>query len=173
MAKSFSECGREVQQLAEKIIEKYHPDIQEYSVTIAYTFANSSTDAPALTHGGNQAAALCRINNEQERLEGLTDVSISICESTWDELDDDSRSALLDHELHHIVVAKDDTGSAKLDGCGRPKIKLRKHDIVIGGFHAIVKRHGIAAIEAQQVRDAARKFRQAEFTFMDEATEAA
>jgi hypothetical protein len=168
MAKTFEECPRLVRDMAAPIIEKYHPDIQEYGVTIAYMFATSSTDAPALTHGGHAAAALCRINSDQERAEGLTDCSISICEATWDELDDDEKNALLDHELYHISVTFDKEGQVKLDGNGRPKIRLRKHDIVVGGFHVIVKRHGIAALEAQHVREAARKFRQEEFTFMDE-----
>ncbi len=173
MAKSFTECPLEIRDQANSIIAKYHPDLLKFDVTIAYTFANSSTDAPALSHGGHPAAALCRINNEQARMEGLTDCSISICESTWDDLDDDERNALLDHELHHISVVFDKEGGVKMDGCGRPKIKLRKHDIVVGGFHVIVKRHGIAALEAQHVRDAARKFKQAEFTFMEEEMEVA
>lgn len=173
MAKSYRECPREIKEQANAIIEKYHPDIDKYGVTINYTFVKSSTGKPALSHGGHAAAAICKINNEQERSEGLTDCSISIDESIWeDDLDEDEQNALLDHELHHICVSFDAEGALKLDGCGRPKIRLRKHDIVVGGFHVIVKRHGIAALEAQHVREAARKFRQAEFTFMDEMANA-
>jgi hypothetical protein len=43
-------------------------------------------------------------------------------------------------------------GDLKVDDAGRPKIKLRKHDLVVGGFAICTHRHGEKAPEFHHVR---------------------
>lgn len=59
---------------------------------------------------------------------------IEIARDTWDELDRDQRTALLDHELCHCLTDTDDE-------TGQLILKLVSHDVE--EFEAIVRRHGL------------------------------
>src|SRR6185312_8975695 len=52
----------------------------------------------------------------------------------------EQKLALLDHELCHAELARDEDGNAKFDEKGRKVWRTRKHDIE--EFQAIVQRHG-------------------------------
>jgi hypothetical protein len=56
-------------------------------------------------------------------------------------LDEKKRLAILDHELCHAQVVEDEEGNTATDHDGRPKWRVRKHDLE--EFREIVARHGI------------------------------
>jgi hypothetical protein len=131
-------------------MRKWHPDLIAADATITFLFA-CNPESPALTHGGYPAAALCKVNSLKDRVAGLADLTIMLDVGRWESLSEESQSALLDHELHHAEVVRNKVGAIKYDDANRPKIRLRKHDFQIGGFHAIASRHKHHALEMHAV----------------------
>lgn len=76
------------------------------------------------------------------------------------------RAALIDHEIYHLMPAKDKNQRFKCDDQGRPILKLRKHDHQFGWFDEIARRHGENSGEVRQARDLVAKFGQVYFDFM-------
>lgn len=163
----YAECPQDVIDMADAIVRDHYPDLIEADVTVKYLFARSDgdNDSPALTHGGYPASAVVRINNLQKRVEGLTDASIAIDQEAWEDLSHEERTALLDHELHHLEVKRNKAKAVKYDDANRPCLKMRKHDWQHGGFYAIAKRYGEAALDVQAIRGVQRKFVQMELAF--------
>lgn len=153
MATTYSEAPGEVREAAEALIEKRHHDLSDAGVTITYLFA-ANPDGDAVTHAGYKAAAVMKKTKLADRVAGLADAVLTIDAAWWHDHTERERAALLDHELFHLEVCRDDAGAVKRDDAGRPKLKLRKHDIVIGGFSQVIAWHKEAAVEAQQVHAA-------------------
>lgn len=153
MPTTYEECPREVPAMARTIIEAFHPDLIEAGVTIAYFFATNEK-GPALKLHGYQCDAIVKINSYKNRVGGLADCSITIDEQAWDEKTEDERNYVLAHELHHLIVKKDKAGHIVTDGCSRPKLLMRPHDVVVGDFHVLAKRYGMAATGVRAVFEA-------------------
>lgn len=151
MPKTYDTAPSEVQRRAEALIDKYHPETRKAEVTIDYVFA-FNPEGDAITHGGYPALGLCRIVNLKDRSKGMSDVEITLDGAAWKEMSAEQRDALLDHELHHIVVKYDEAGCLITDDLNRPKIKMRKHDYDFGWFKVIAERHGMASPEVTQAR---------------------
>ena len=143
---------------------KWHKELTEHGVRIAVLLAYGRRDAdtheltsPALTHGGYPALGLCRINGLRDRVEGKADATVIFDGDQWPDLPDARQLSLADHELEHLELVKDDDGNVKLDDACRPRLKIRKHDMVVGGFAAIVERHkgeaneAVALVQCQQM----------------------
>lgn len=152
---SFTKAPDEVQVLVEECLHKYRPDLQEVGVTVGTRFAHAARDketgepkGPALKHGGYGAWAIIRVTQQKDRVLGLPDLIIDFDADIWEELSQASRVALIDHELMHPELVRDEEGNPILDDCHRPRIKMRLHDYQIGGFWAVVDRHGVDACEA-------------------------
>jgi len=77
-------------------------------------------------------------------------VEIIIDGDKWSLLDAERQVAILDHELCHLELQTDYSGT-KRDDLGRPRLKMVHHDHQYGWFDAVVRRHGKASIEAEQV----------------------
>lgn len=101
-----------------------------------------------LTHQGMPAAATISVLGARDRARGGPDAEILIDDFVWNHLDDQQQTALIDHELQHLELALDKHGEVKRDAQDRPKMSTRPHDFQVGGFHAVIKRHGEAALEA-------------------------
>jgi len=147
-----------------------HPGLDEAKVTVAVLFVEEftgdgeATGEPCLELNGYGAAATIKINSYKSRVEGLKDATLTIDKVVWESLDQGSKVALLDHELLHLQV-KQREGTIRRDDCGRPLLKLKKHDFHFGGFHTICKRHGGKALEFQAVGDVLTHWRQLELAF--------
>ena len=63
-------------------------------------------------------------------------------------MDIDKQRALLDHEVAHLELVRDDAGKVKTDDAGRPRLRIRPHDYQTGGFWDVIERHKEAACEA-------------------------
>ncbi len=145
----------------EVAMEKYRPDLVEAGVTIEVLTAHG--DAPALKHHGYPAAAIIRAMPQKDRAAGSADVRLVINAGWWEEASKRQREALLDHELTHLELQRDENGTVKTDDCGRPKIKIRSHDFQVGGFEEVVKRHKADAPESRTFYDAHKVFTQQAF----------
>lgn len=149
--KSYDIAPAEVGSKIQSLIEAYHPKLKEAGVTIHALFAQNS-GGHAVTCGGYPALAVVRITSLKDRVKGMRDAEIVIDEENYDELNDAQRDGLLDHELHHLETVPDDDGGFQRDKAGRPKLSMRKHDVQIGWFTEIAKRHGVNSPEQIQAR---------------------
>lgn len=154
------------EQLAD-VLEKYHPDLVEAGVTVAVLMAYAAKDertgvakGPALKHANFPAAALVRVNQLRDRVEGKDDATILLCGDSWATRSEEEQLAILDHELTHLEVQRDKDGAIKIDDCGRPKLKIRPHDAQMGVFYEVVKRHKSQAIESQSYAELHKQFTQ-------------
>lgn len=162
--------------MIKELMADNHPELTEAGVRVgarfAYPAVNESTvepRGPALTHGGYAAAAVVRRISQKDRVAGLPDAIIDIDGEAWkDEWNEDRKRAVLDHELQHLEISRDEEGAVKLDDCNRPKLKLRLHDWQLGGFEAIARRHGDAAIEVEAAKQLADSYGQLLFPWASE-----
>lgn len=135
-------------QTVKKVAKKYHPEIAKH-VEITVMLA-TNTNGPALMHNGYQAAAIIRRTTEKDRVAGLADAVLIIDGNRLDEWTAETVDALIDHELQHLEIVYKD-GEIARDNCGRPKLKLRKHDAQIGVFYSVIERHGPDALDTKIV----------------------
>lgn len=164
MATTFTECPDAVKRRAMEIARKHHQHLLEGDVTIFFKFAENPDDV-ALMFQGYPAAATIKINSYEKRIEGLQDATMTIDKVWWDEASEEMQDALLDHELQHIDVRRNKAGAIKYDDANRPCLRLRKRDFQLGGFHCIAKRHGVDALEVQQVEKVNGVWKQMELGF--------
>jgi len=146
--------------MAQSLLREFesHLPILESGVTFSLLFAFGDRDedtgeltSDALTLHGQRALGIARKVSEKDRVKGLPDAEILLDGDYWPTVDEEKQRALLDHEMHHISL-KVSKGQIQHDCAGRPKLKLRKHDVEIGWFKCIAERHGAASIERQQAQ---------------------
>jgi hypothetical protein len=158
MPTTYEKANAEVLQLLADVIGQCHQDLEEVDANVCVLMATAAKDdkgkalAPAVKLHGVACAATVRIVSYKDRVAGREDAEILIDADLWEEASDPERVALLDHELHHLEVQRDDDGHPKSDDCGRPKLKMRHHDHDFGWFDAIARRHGDASYEVKQAK---------------------
>lgn len=156
----YQKCPPEVHAMAAEILREFesHQPVADAGVTFSLLFAFGARDENtgelvngAITHHGQRALGLCRIVNEKDRVKGCPDAEILLDGDYWPTVDEPAQRALLDHELHHIAL-KTKGEQLQFDCAGRPKLRMRKHDVEIGWFKCIAERHGPHSIERQQAQ---------------------
>lgn len=134
-----------------------HEFLDKVKVDYVFAYADLGEDGEptndAITHNGRRAYGLCKIVNLKDRAKGNGDAEILIDHDYWKNIPEEQQRALLDHELTHIQVCLGKNGDMKLDDLSRPKLAIRKHDIEVGWFSAVAKRHGAASIERIQAAE--------------------
>lgn len=138
-----------------KVVDKNHPDLK--SINVGYLFR----DAAPISRGRITLGMAVKVD-DRNYVYGGKDVIIEIGRDVWDQMDDELREVLIDHELCHIGVDLDEKGNTVLTNNGRPKVFIKPHDIE--EFQIILDRYGEVhrkyrkAVEAMQaVVDAQRK----------------
>ncbi len=124
-------------------------------IRVVMAFGNEDSEGnkrPALKHHGVVANGIARVIPYKDRALGQEDAEIMLDADWWENATEPEQKALLDHELHHIILHLDDDGAVQFDDCRRPKLKLRKHDFEIGVFNIIAARHGEASGERKYMR---------------------
>lgn len=151
MSKVFSKAPDECHDRVKHLIKLFRPDLRDAGLRIdLISVTNDDPEGEALTHQGYPAYAVVRAIDSKGRTMGRGDAEIVIDEAKYITMTDAQKDALLDHEIHHIELKLNKKGRVKLDENGRPKIGMRKHDVQIGWFEEIAKRHGQASIECKQ-----------------------
>jgi hypothetical protein len=159
---TFDPAPERVNQVIREVIDEYYPDLVEAGAKIGAVFAYATVDkdgektGPAMTKDGRQVLARIKRNSEEDRAAGKADATITFDADEWRRLDDEldgarRQRALVDHELHHLVVLREKEGNrVRTDDKGRPLFKMKPHDWEITGFKAVVERHGPASYEHEE-----------------------
>lgn len=131
-----------------EVVKKHHPDLA--SINVGYLFRDK-----APVSRGRIVMGMCVKVDDRNHVYSGKDVIIEVGRDAWDQLDDELRVVLVDHELSHIGVDLDDKGNPILTDNGRPKVFIKPHDIE--EFSTILDRYGDVhkrfrkAVEALQV----------------------
>ncbi len=164
MPSKYEKCPKALHEQAYAIMAEHHKDLDIAKVSLDLIFAYAGENnageklGPALKHGGYEAIAIVKIVPLLNRVMGRADAQILLDGDKWPDLHEDQQAAVMDHELQHLVVAKDVEGAVITDSYGRPKLKMRLHDRQFGWFDAIAQRHREAS---QEVVQAAQLYQQA------------
>lgn len=152
----LKKAPNEVRLIVDEMVGMYHTPLRDAKVTIdlLFAFPKSEDDetAPVKLHG-YPCVAVVKINAYKLRVLGHGDAEITIDAHQWDELSEEERRALIDHELTHLELRTDKDGFVKRDDLDRPLLKMRKHDHQFGWFDEVARRHGSASVEVQQATD--------------------
>lgn len=167
---TYEKAPGDVAEMLAGAMRRYHPHLVAADVTVAVLFADdvdpeTGESSRCLKHQGYDAAAVMSITPLKHRALGVADALLVIDSVAWANLGLSERDALLDHELEHLRVLdvycgyvswdaeeRQLIGHPRTDDLGRPKLKIKLHDIQVGGFLAVMKRHGAAALETQVLR---------------------
>ena len=128
-----------VADMATDILRTYetHKPLIDAKVRVDFLLALAERDEdnqpvqPAIMVRGHQALGKCSIVGYKDRAKGQGDAEIMLDGDWWDGASTEEQRAVLDHELHHIMVPMRN-GAWKTDDLGRPKLKLREHDFEFG-----------------------------------------
>lgn len=141
---------QEVHDLINSTLEKHHPELVDAGVTIDAIFAFNDKGEHPVKFGGYPALAVIKITSLKNRVKGQCDAEITIDRDAYQSMNNDQRTALIDHELYHLLIARDKEDNIKYDDADRPKLKIRKHDYQMGWFREIARRHGYNSPEVYQ-----------------------
>lgn len=148
-------ADKKLHDIVYRVMSKYHPDLKKAGIKATVFLVKSISrsgevldNEPVLKCNGHGASATIRRASRSELQLGSGDVIIEIDSFVWREhLREKSRVALIDHELCHIGLRRNKNGKIHMNPNGRPAIELIHHDIEIGLFYDVVKRHGKESIE--------------------------
>lgn len=140
----------------ERVMAKWHQHLSDAEVRVGILYATSDDeDAPPLKRNGAPLIARIRVLSLMWRVLTNVDALLEIDQRAWNDLDDDSQVASIDHELSHLNTVRDGNDNPKRDDIGRPKLTTCDPSWWSSdGFLDVVKRHGEAAIEAINARRA-------------------
>jgi len=157
---TYQKAPSEVKELAEDVMKEFpsYKDLLEAKVKIDFLFAfadvgeDGEPTGDAITKHGIRALGVCRKIGIKDRVMGRGDVEILLDGDWWESATNGRRRALLDHEMHHILISTDSDGEVIRDDLKRPKIKMRKHDVEVGWFALVAGRHGSNSLELEQAK---------------------
>lgn len=124
MSVAWEVAPEEVIEMAQGLVEKYHPDLRNANIGILFRETASTRNGKKVLGQASKVTA-----KWQPLLDGAYHFIIWLAADWWlDEASPAQRRALLDHELQHCYM---------LDGL---QPKLRGHDLE--EFACIIERHG-------------------------------
>lgn len=175
----YSEADSELKNCRDRMMEKYHGPLRDAGVTTDLVFAEPRSDgegviapeACALKLHGYPVQAMVKINSYKLRFKGHADAEILVDKQRWQELKDEEKDALIDHELEHLELKTDRDGLLVRDDLDRPKLRMRLHDWEHGWFDSIARRHGPQSQEVQQFEKFKAAHRQTWIDFKDDEPE--
>lgn len=173
MPKIIEKADATVVNLLTTAMTRYHPDLVEADAAIAALMVHPPTNGegeqtgPAIVAAGCVALACIKVTNAKERVLTGCDAILQIAADLWEPLSLEQRTALLDHELEHLVVRRDGAGRIVQHDDLRPKLSTQPDDWSLSGFAAVVSRHGQNAVEVSALRQLNVEFHEV-FAFMEE-----
>lgn len=153
MPVTYQMADERIKALTEVVLIEHYPDLVEAELAVDVMVAFGPTDkegqttGPAVKVHGVPALASVQVISLKDRVAGLGDVRIVLDGDRWPDLSDARKRALIDHELHHVELQRDDDGALRTDDAERPVVKLKPHDFELGGFWSMIERHGDNAAE--------------------------
>ena len=114
----FYKASEDVERMAMDIIAKYHPEL--VNEKIAYIFKNK----PIKMKGRECNAKISKVSPQMKAICDV-DFVITLSAPRWQLLNEIQHSALLDHELSHVLVTEDEK-------TGEEKRQMVCHDVEIG-----------------------------------------
>jgi hypothetical protein len=179
----YWKADEEILNKVQLAMDQWHHDLAKARVKVGVIMAANPKDGPAVSHGGYPALASIKVVPLKDRITKGYDAEMLVDASFWKTTTEETRMALLDHELSHIEIKKpkerkvdkkkkpepeadqddaddgdDDTIAGQsflVDDIGRPLLKMRKGDWNVGdGFVDVVRRHGVNAIERVNIKQA-------------------
>lgn len=154
-----SDTNPEILDMAREIIEKYHPELKtpdggyvRLCIMLAFQGGDDADHEPAVKLHGYPCYAVIKSIPYKQRVDKRADAEITIDKEKWESLTDRQQRALLDHEITHLEIKRDEYGAVDTDDCGRPKLNIRLHDWQLGGFRSIARRYGSEALEVIEAR---------------------
>lgn len=158
MAVTYEPASPAIHALVADLAARHHQELVDAGVTYLILLARANDESkPALKHHGYPACAVVNVVNLKDRVAGLPDARILLDGDHWNGWHESKQRAILDHELEHLEVKRDDQGRVDRDDVGRPKLKLRPHDFEVGVFNDIMDRHREFAVETQAAATLSRK----------------
>lgn len=165
MSTTYEQPSQDIVDVIAQTMRAHHQRLEAIGLKLSVLVARSEGDEEsALKNHGYPALAITKILNLKLRAYGLGDAEILIDGGRWDLLSRRQRTALIDHELTHLEPVEK-KGMLARDDLGRPKLEVRLHDIVIGGFTEVAQRHGSESIESGEYRAARELMDQIELEF--------
>jgi hypothetical protein len=154
----YEKVDARVKELALEVLTKHdtHKPLLEAKLKIGYLFALPGVDedgnpvGDAIRHHGQKATGLARIINLRDRTAGREDCEVLLDKTAWEDMDEKQKLALLDHELHHFDIRIDNDGAVLRDDLGRPRLRMRQHDVEFGWFKLVAQRNGASSQERIQ-----------------------
>lgn len=155
---TYLNADLDVADLVNRVKAQYHPELVDAEVTIEILMAEPSRNkdgepkGPALKLHGYPAQATIKRTSTKDRVAGMADAILTIDAENWRALPDAERVPLIDHELTHLELCHGKEGELLADDHGRPKLKIRLHDLQAGWFREVAHRHGDTSAEIKQAR---------------------
>jgi hypothetical protein len=155
----FEKAPQDVVELLNSVIQEHHRELNDAGVNVGVLMQTKfegkdedQEEVPSLKCHGAYANAVVRVVSRKNRTYRNEDAEITIDAVIWKTLSIPHKTALLDHELTHLVVKRDQkTEKFKLDDLNRPCLGMIPDDFTLTGFLDVVRRHGDAALEYQSV----------------------
>lgn len=148
------ESGREVYGIIQQAVDQWHPHLEQAKILAAWnTGWKPDKDSKIVLGQCKKASDLSKELAEH-------DFIILLNKSYWIEFSVAQRTALIDHELSHAAISKDDEGATKYDDRGRVVYRTRAHDVE--DFNAVVRRHGLWKSDLENFAKAIQDSKQAE-----------
>jgi hypothetical protein len=120
--------------LLEELVGQFYPHLAEARIVLLWRWGLKPDKDGRLVLGR------CKKASDLDHALAEYDFAIMLNHGAWAALNDRQRRALVDHELMHAAVSYDKNGDVERDEDGRPKWRIRKHDLE--EFRDIVERHG-------------------------------
>lgn len=146
----FDITPESINQTVQSLIEANHPELVEANVTVDTIFAFDDKGGFPVKTNGYPSSANIKISNLKSRVKGAADAEICIDREAFNAMTEGQQAALLDRELHRLIVVRDKEGNVKVDDAERAKLRLKKFDYMLGWFKEIAVRHGADSPEVYQ-----------------------
>ena len=149
-----SDEGRPVYAILDRLIERYHEHLTNARIAIAWNL----TWQPDVD--GRCTLGKCKKASDLDRELAPYDIVVMLRHEFFEdaEVTDAQREALIDHELSHAEIVRDDNGEPKRDTKDRVLYRIRKHDLE--EFTDVVRRHGLWKADIESFAAALERARQ-------------
>lgn len=149
---SFDTTPESLNQTIQTLIAANHPELVEANVTVDTIFAFDDKGGFPVKTNGYPSSANIKISNLKSRVKGAADAEICIDRDAFNAMTEGQQQALLDRELHKIMIKRDKEGTIKIDDASRPVLKIKKFDYMLGWFKEIAIRHKENSPELYQAK---------------------